>query len=362
MDIQGLAALYQSKTDGELLHLAAQIERLTSDARFALTSEITRRRLDASSVGDLDNRNKLAQTEKHSQCDNRGQIRTGEFIEDVLRLYHRERWLFVRLVFPAVLIAYTVVMLGLHLGRQIAHHLSPEMGHQALQAELREIWFITDLGYFVSWIACCVSFGAICSAVEQIEAGLSGSVQDSFAAVRERLDPCLKLSVLLFALMFTLLGVAMLLSNSVSLASRSSLGRLGSIPFWLTFDVPMILGLLGLSRFGLAMPAVILDDAGIALAMVRSDELTQGRWLILAVLLFKSIAGSYVAGLLPFWLARWILTGIDLPSWFPWLLSAASVAAVTVVEPVMFIGFALLYVRTSTPVPAPSVQAQAMVT
>jgi hypothetical protein len=74
MDIQSLVALYQSKTDGELLHLATQIEGLTPDARFALTSEITRRRLDTTSVGDLDNRNQLAETEKHSRFDNRGQI------------------------------------------------------------------------------------------------------------------------------------------------------------------------------------------------------------------------------------------------------------------------------------------------
>jgi hypothetical protein len=51
--------------------------------------------------------------------------------------------------------------------------------------------------------------------------------------------------------------------------------------------------------------------------------------------------------MLPFWLARWIPANVTLPWWFGWSLTIASVCAVTVIEPVMFIGFALLYLKTS---------------
>jgi hypothetical protein len=105
--------------------------------------------------------------------------------------------------------------------------------------------------------------------------------------------------------------------------------------------------LLVLSRFGLAIPALVLDNCGVAKAMFRSDELTEGTWLTLAALLFKSVVGGYVAGMCPFWLASLTLREVSLPAWFPWLLNAASVAAVIVVEPTMFIGFALLYLRMS---------------
>ena len=81
--------------------------------------------------------------------------------------------------------------------------------------------------------------------------------------------------------------------------------------------------------------------------MFRSDELTEGEWLELAAILAKSIIGGYVAAMSPFWLAAWIIPAVARPLLFPWLLTFLSVIGVTVVEPTMFIGFALLYLRKS---------------
>ena len=78
--------------------------------------------------------------------------------------------------------------------------------------------------------------------------------------------------------------------------------------------------------------------------MFRSDELTEGKWLTLAILLAKSLIGAYIAGMFPFWLAGWIWAYVRLPRQF---LAVVSIAGVTAVEPFMFIGFALLYVRMS---------------
>jgi hypothetical protein len=107
------------------------------------------------------------------------------------------------------------------------------------------------------------------------------------------------------------------------------------------------LAVLVFSRFALAMPALILDNCGVGQSILRSDELTERKWLTLATLLVKSLVGGYVAGMCPFWLASWILANVSLPPWFPWFLDAASIAAVIVVEPTMFIGFALLYLEMS---------------
>jgi len=49
----------------------------------------------------------------------------------------------------------------------------------------------------------------------------------------------------------------------------------------------------------------------------------------------------------PFWLASVVRISVSLPSWFPWILTIASIIGVTVVDPTMFIGFALLYLQTS---------------
>jgi len=101
------------------------------------------------------------------------------------------------------------------------------------------------------------------------------------------------------------------------------------------------------SRFCLAVPAVILDDCRVWQAMLRSDELTRGKWLILTSLLAKSLIGGYVAGMSPFWLASFVRVTVPLPSWFPWILTGASIIGVSIVEPTMFIGFALLYLKMS---------------
>lgn len=49
----------------------------------------------------------------------------------------------------------------------------------------------------------------------------------------------------------------------------------------------------------------------------------------------------------PFWLVSFVHPTGFLPSWFPWSLTAASSIGVAMVEPPMFIGFALLYLKMS---------------
>jgi len=61
----------------------------------------------------------------------------------------------------------------------------------------------------------------------------------------------------------------------------------------------MGIALLVFSRFALAMPALILGDYPVGKAIFRSDELTERKWLVLAVLLLKSLVGGYIAGMLP---------------------------------------------------------------
>jgi hypothetical protein len=109
-----------------------------------------------------------------------------------------------------------------------------------------------------------------------------------------------------------------------------------------------------LSRFALAVPALILDDCRVGQAMFRSDELTRGKWLTLAVLLAKSLTGSYVAAFWPFWLASLVRLSNPSPPWFPWLLTGVSIIGVAAVEPTMFVGFALLYMKTTAQGSAPN--------
>ena len=186
--------------------------------------------------------------------------------------------------------------------------------------------------------------------------GFTPSAWGSFVHIRERLSPFLRLSLLLLVLVVVTEGVSMVLGTGVFwLLHRLQVHRTGFLIMAVSY-VAVGLGLLVASRFFLAVPAVILDDYSIGRAMLRSDELTRGKWLVLAALLAKSLIGGYVAGMCPFWLASFVRVSVPLPSWFPWILTGASVIAVSVVEPTMFIGFALLYLKMS-PTPCAS-QAQ----
>jgi hypothetical protein len=277
-------------------------------------------------------------------------------VEEVLRVYRDEFWFFIKLVAPAVVVGYIAVRIGINEAGEIARQflrvpISEIVKHRT---EFVEIWLAQSGGYFVSWMAFSFSFGAICFAVDEIQTGIIPSVTGSFGAIGHRLGSFLRCSVLLFFMILVAAGVGGWLLDGILRILRQ--GQIHSGRFaisGLTFGLGC-LALLVISRFGLAIPALLLDDYPVGQAMFRSDELTEGKWLTLSALLAKSLIGGYVAGMFPFWMASFIPADAHLPSWFPWALTTASITGVTLVEPTMFIGFALLYLKSSAVLPVPS--------
>jgi hypothetical protein len=252
-------------------------------------------------------------------------------------------------------VGYLAIMLGRNEGQEIARHLPRGIAILGHQTELFEIWLANTAGYFVSWMASCFSFGAISSAVGQLTAGGLPSASECLTEVRERSGPFVRLSLLLFVLLLVGVAAAGSLGTGVFWVLHQAHDRYHALTIWTVSYVYLGLMLLLFSRFGLAVPALVLDDRSVSQAMFRSDELTEGKWLILAILLMKSLIGGYVAGMIPFWLTRWASPYIQLLWWVP---AVGSIAAVTLVEPFMFIGFALLYVMSASPSPARKILAR----
>ena len=351
MSVHHLVNLYSEKSDEELLLLAEQRAQLTVEAQTALESELCRRRLNVHSPSALGSRDHPVSGQRSTDPakSSKREIHTGEFIEEVLLFYNRHRWSFIKIAFPAVLVSYISVTLARYAARLIAGQIwTTSSSHFSIV--FLQVTAVSDLGWIISWMGFCVAFAAICSAVEQVSAGHELSVGESFATVRQRLGPFLQLSILLLLILFILEGI---LGGPILYGVTRLFRTWSNGPGHFGFAV-MTWGLAGLSalifaRLALGIPAVVLDDLPVVRSLFLSDELTEGKWPILAVLLAKSILGGYIAGMLPFWIARWTLTGTPLPPWFDWLLAAASLVVVTVVEPVMFIGFALLYLKTCPP-------------
>jgi hypothetical protein len=358
MQIQDFVKAYEAKSDEELIQLAAAREQLTPDAGLALQSELSKRQISvAEHSGASQNEEKrhdsgrASVSERLRQGERQG---VGDFVAEVLRTYHSHFWLFFKITAPAVIVSTIAIITARNEVREIARHLPRglELAHRTEMFEMRLVNFSS---WLVSWMAFSFAFGAICIALDETEAGFTPSAWHSLRNVRERLGPFLRISLLLFVLLLV--------------AEAASVLLLGSGLFWILHQLQVrpsrlailvvsnaLVGsaLLVLSRFALAIPAVILDDCRVGQAMFRSEEVTEGKWLILAALLAKSIIGGYVAAMCPFWLTSLIRVTAPLPSWFPWILTVASIIGVTVVEPTMFVGFALLYLKMSALNSAPS--------
>jgi hypothetical protein len=139
----------------------------------------------------------------------------------------------------------------------------------------------------------------------------------------------------------------MLLSTGLYGLSASRHLYLGRTALWLCSTGLTGIAWIVLSRFSLSVPAVVLGNDQVGEAIFRSDELTEGKWLILAALVVKSVWGGYIAGIIPYWIASNIAWKVPPPWWFSWVLMGLSIAAVTAIEPYMFVGFALLYLRSA---------------
>lgn len=352
MEIQGLINAYRAKSDDELLQLASDPEHLTSDARLALKSELSRRNIDlvehlTVAVAGRDRKyiDEMSVPEKRLEHQPHA---AHEFVAEALRTYQRHFWLFFKITAPAVIIGTIAIIAGRNESREIVRHYPG--GYQSIlhSSAILWIWVAASAGYLISSMAFAFSFGAASVAIRDIESGTVPSVAGCFGAVRERLGPFLRVSVLLLFLSVAAVALGGLLFVVALSALRHAHFSLGRLSVWLMSFAFPALALLVVSRFALAIPAVVLDGYGVAPSMFRSDELTEGKWLTLAAILSKSLVGGYLAAMFPFWLAYWLIPpSVSLRSWFPWLLTVASIIGVTVVEPTMFVGFGLLYLRTS---------------
>lgn len=337
--------------------MAAAPELLTTAALLALQGELSRRQIsiaiEPASFKGEDGRHKGEQVSLGLGLQRSEQQGVGDFVAEVIRTYHANFCLYFKIAAPAVIASTIAIVIAHHEVREFWRHVPRGLellAHytETHRAEMFEMSLINFSPVLVAWIAWAFAFGAICIALEESVAGFNPSAWNSFLNIRGRWSPFLRSSLLLLVFVLVAEGASVVLEMGVFWLFHHqwhvrAVGVLGSVVSY----GAVALGLLVVSRFFLAIPAVLLDDSSVWHAMLRSDELTRGKWPNLAALLAKSLIGGYVAGMCPFWIASFVRTSVPLPSWFPWILTIASVIAVSVVEPPMFIGLALLYLKVS---------------
>ncbi len=342
MRIDEYQRVYEAKHDNELLLLAESSDELTDEARTALQSELGRRGLKpkivvrSAPVATVQNQPKSKPSESQFTT-------ISGFLNGVMSTYRAHFWLFVWLVAPAIVFAFC----GREFSRMFSRHVLQQFLAPAGDLTSSEARFETTLVggiiNFLTWTCFCICYAGIASAVRRIGMGDAPSFKRSFDEILQRPVSFLGIS--------TMLGILFVVATAclsfvyfwaITLLGINFGGSNARMLVYVLY-LPMVLVF---SKFALAIPAVTLGHGTVRQSIFRSDEMTEGKWSLLAALLIKSIVGGYIAGMLPFWIAGWMWPYIHLNSW---TLTAASIVGVILVEPILFIGFSLLYLDASQP-------------
>ncbi len=336
MRIDEYLRIYQAKHDDEILLLAENSAELMDEARAALQSELARRGLRAAVMMHPAS----APIEQNPATSRLSVVRftsVGAFLTEVMSTYRAHFWLFVGLVAPAIVFGYYGREFARMFSRHVLQQFLAHTGDLTSSKARFETATVGGIINFLTWTCFCVCYAGIASAVRRTGLDDAPSVKASFDEIFQRSGRFLGVSTvmgILFVVATACLSfVYFLVITLLRIDFRSSTSQM----FVYVLCFPMVLVL---SRFALAIPAVTLGDCTVRQAIFRSDEMTEGKWTILAALLIKSLIGGYIAGMLPFWIAAWVWPYVH---FYSWILTAVSIAGVILVEPILFIGFSLLY-------------------
>jgi hypothetical protein len=197
--------------------LAAFPEDLTSDARLALQGELSKRKIsgprDSEALQHNEGRRDVSPATTSARLSDGEQQGVGDFVAEVLRAYHSNFWLFVKITAPAVIISTFAIITGRNEAREIARHLPRGYDLLAHRGEILEIWLANFSAFLISWMVFSFSFADICIALEEAAAGFAPSPWHCLLNVRERLGTFLRLSLVLFVLVLVAEAVSIMLGN-----------------------------------------------------------------------------------------------------------------------------------------------------
>jgi len=275
----------------------------------------------------------------------------GELFDRAFMLYRRHFWLFV-----GVTAVPGVFALMLTLAQQVLQSLSlaqPSVGAQdpaaALQNVALMLWVFAGMmaalvGY---WIVYMVALGATTFAVSEIYVGRPVSIAQVYGRMRGRIGALIVLLLLTSLRVggIALVGLAIVgIAIAAGVATSPVLGGLLAIIFGLATFVLCFLMVL---RYGVAVPALVLENLPAGESIQRSVNLTRGRLGRVFLLVLCATMITYAAVVIfqgPFF-AGAMLAGLDTSRGF-WLNVVGGLfgtIGATLTTPFLIIGLALMY-------------------
>jgi MFS family permease len=272
----------------------------------------------------------------------------AELLDRAFTLYRRHFWLLVGIMAVPSAIGLVLGVLVEVFNRQTAVGLnraadSPE---QALLVGGVVIggMALMLVAYFIVY---AVALGAITLAVSELYQGRTTSIREVYGHMSPRLGrlALLMLSIGLRAgLVFFLAAVLGGLASAIVATASPLLVPFVMLPILLLGGVGVLFMML---RWGVAVPALVLEELGAHAAIRRSIALTRGRLGRVFLLVACATIISYAAMMLfqgPF-LAATFFAGPDTSAafWFAILGLVAGTIGGTFTGPIMIVGLALLY-------------------
>jgi hypothetical protein len=196
--------------------------------------------------------------------------------------------------------------------------------------------------FFLSWLLGAFALAATATVISELDTGNEDENwnRDSYQRARECLRPIIGIAAITFCLfLLGLVGVGFVESAALRIFGGARFLRY-NYPFWL---ISYVVIAAVVSWLGASVPLVLRRDAKISIALKKSVELSSGYEAALLLLVVESVVGSLIA-----WYT--VVHGLPLllPSiwtyrpWYVWVLNLTGILASAVVEPPLFIGFALL--------------------
>ena len=274
----------------------------------------------------------------------------GELFDRAFVLYRRHFWLFVGLTaVPGVFaLALTLAQAGFQAAVMPPPGAAPDAVPNPENVAAAVGFFVTMLGsMIIYWVVYMIAFGATTFAVSEIYVGREVAILPVLGRMRGRIAALILLLIWIgIRLAAVAFGGFVLVVLSIGTGSVTSpvLGGLLALLFGAaTAGVLLFMTL----RYGLAVPALIVEGLSPHGAVRRSIALTEGRLGRVALLVLCATLITYATVVLfqgPF-LAAAMVTGLETSVGF-WLNVVGAVTGTigtTLTTPFMIIGLALIY-------------------
>ena len=278
-------------------------------------------------------------------------LTVGEVFDRAFTLYKRNVWLFVGITaIPAVFaLAMTIIM-------QVMQHMmmtnvatlaeDPDVAAKTVFAMIGMVGSIFVIG-IIYWVVYMIALGATTYAVSEIYVGRAANIRQSYSGMRGRIGALIVL-MLLVGIRIAVLWIA----GAVGLT-------LGAVAAGLVHPVLsgllMVLGLFALIlgggwmmlRYGMSVPALVVEGLSPGNAISRRIDLTRGRLGRVFLLVLCAMMVTYAALLIfqaPFTVGA-MVAGPEsaLGFWFNIVGAVTGTIGTTFTTPFLIIGLALLY-------------------